>query len=288
MTLALLAIFPFALVRGRAFNARHTIHRSVRFRYLRFYTPSYVLFIGYFLSGWVLLKFAGAHWRFDRHDDYLRTLINIPLLYWLILAPAYHCIRHRIMINQLRFGKLGLRYSANFMPYYCHFLASLIYGSLFLTFLVAIGVFAMMTIHFPLRGEDAVFWLTFFFRFPDWFFFNFALLIAFVTIGVYRSRIIPLFYSSIRFEDGNHMECTVSARKYFFNFYLVNSVAFVLSLGLLYPWIKVRTWRYITKSLTLHLSEETAAVLSSEEERLSPLAEEFADVQDLELDFGVI
>lgn len=50
----------------------------------------------------------------------------------------------------------------------------------------------------------------------------------------------------------------------------------------------MRTWRYVAESLTLHLSAETAAVLSGEEERLSPLAEEFADVQDLDLDFGVI
>ncbi len=289
MTLFLLILIPFALVRGRAFNARHTTHRTVRFRYLKDYIPSYRLFVGYYLIGWIILKFVGELWEQDQDSVYLNTLIFLPILYWFVLGPAYHYFRHRIMINQLRFGKLVMGYHAKPWLYYRNFIISIFWATLVVSILLA-AVWSFFTFETPSAKyfEFESFWARILFHGT----YNYAiyslLLFAYLVIGVYRSKMIPLFYSSIRFTDGSHLSCNLSSRRYFFRYYVVNGVAFIMSLGLLHPWIRVRTWRLITESLTLRLSAETASVLSSPEGEVSPLAEEFADVQDVDIDFGLI
>ncbi len=290
MTLILLTLIPYALVRGRSFNAKHTTHRSVRFRYLRNYIPSYRLFIAYYLIGWIILKFVGELWKQDQDSDFLNALILAPLIFWFVLGPAYHYFRHSIMINQLRFGKLEMRYGARVMPYYRHFLVSILWATLVISILVAAAL-AFFTYVSPANRyyyDYDSFWQIIFLHGA----YNYAiysiLLFSYLVIGVYRSRVIPMFYSSIQFDEGSHLSCNLSSSKYFFKYYVVNGVVFVMSLGFLYPWIRVRTWRLITESLTLHLSAETASVLSSPEGEVSPLAEEFADVQDVDIDFGLI
>lgn len=289
MTLILLTLIPFALVRGRAFNSWHTTHRSVRFRYLKVYRQSYLLFICYFLAGWLIFKFTGDLWEQDQDSEFLNTLILAPLIYWLLLWPAYHCFRHRIMINQLRFGKLVMGYHAKPLLYYRNFIISIFWATLVVSILLA-AVWSFFTFETPSAKyfEFESFWARILFHGTNNYAIYSLLLFSYLVIGVYRSRMVPLFYSSIRFTDGSHLSCQLSSRKYFFRYYVVNGVAFIMSLGLLYPWIRVRTWRLITESLTLHLSAETASVLSAPEAEITPLAEEFADVQDFDTDFGLI
>lgn len=108
-----------------------------------------------------------------------------------------------------------------------------------------------------------------------------------ILIGVYRARIIRQFYSSIRLSDGIAVKCSISASRYFFAYATVNFFAIILSLGLLIPWVRVRTWRYISENLVI-LQPMPGSVLGGPEEKVTPLGEEFVDLNSLDFDVGII
>ncbi len=281
----ILLLFPFAVVRGRAFNARHTLHRTVRFRYLSVYWPSYLLFFAYFLPA--LALFAAMSVTSDggirEPADWVVLVATFVWLYLLAAFPAYHLWRHRIMVNQLKFGKLGCEYTARMKTYYYHALIAFLLN---LIAVVVIGAAAFAAVSGITSSVDPAD--------PDSFglvfiiiFFSIVFMI-FAGYGIYRSRIIPVFYSSVRLSDGSALKCTVTARRYFFAYATVNFLAIVLSFGLLLPWVRVRTWRYISENLRVVLSPETGAVLAGPEEGITPLAEELADVSGFDFDFGMI
>ena len=68
----------------------------------------------------------------------------------------------------------------------------------------------------------------------------------------------------------------------------VNYTLTFLSAGLLYPWARVRAYRYIAERLHIRLGPETAAEYSSAGDDLTPLAGEFADVAGWDFDFGAV
>lgn len=277
----ILLLFPFAVVRGRAFNARHTLHRTVRFRYLSVYWPSYLLFIAYFLPAFAM--FAAMSITSDgglrEPADWVGSAASLIFLYLMAAFPAYHLWRHRIMVNQLRFGKLGCEYTAGMRTYYYHALIAFLLN-LAAVALAAAAVYGMFGRLDP-ENPDTL-GMLFVSVFLAWVF------VAFTGYGIYRSRIIPVFYSSIRLSDGSALRCTVTARRYFFAYATVNFFAIILSFGLLLPWVRVRTWRYVTENLTLALSPETGAVFAGGKEEITPLAEELADVSGFDFDFGMI
>lgn len=278
----LFLLFPFAIVRGRAFNARHTLHRSVRFSYDRVYWPSYLVFFAYYLPAFgMFLALAAIQQGLQDGETAIPQGIYVAAgataAYLLAAFPAYHCYRHRIMVNQLRFGKLACSYAAGVGAYYRHAGMAVLLGIV----LVFAAFVAAFLFQFTAGGAIEEGKLTAFV-------FGAVLVAPLLVIGIYRSRVLPMFYSSISFSDGSSLQSSATAAGYFFGYALVNFVALAVSVGILLPWVRVRTWRYVADTLTLSLSRETGVVLAGTSRNVSPLAEEFADVSDFDIDFGVI
>ena len=278
-SLLTLLLFPLAVVRGRAFNARHTLYRSVRFRYVLAYWPSFRLFALYFVPALMLGAIFSTY--FDRDpsvdiDPYVSTAALVIPGYLFLFAPAYYCMKHRIMINQLRFGKIACSYAAKMRSYYWHALVSIIWGTLVFVVLYLALLAVSSTLDPFQRG------------FIGFSIFLLAVMWPLSVVLIYRSRILPLFYSSIRLSDGSTLTSSASPPTLFFKYFMLNTFALVFSLGMLLPWVKVRNWRYVTYNLHLHLSPETSEVFATQADNITPLAEELSDVADFDLDFGVI
>ena len=278
-SLLTLLLFPLAVVRGRAFNARHTLYRSVRFRYMLDYWPSFRLFSLFFapalMLGAIFSTFIDEDPSVDT-DPYVSTAALVIMGYLFLFLPAYYCIKHRIMINQLRFGKITFSYVAKMRSYYWHALASFIWGTL----VFGVLYLAMLAVSSTLDPFQRSF-------------IGLSILLLIVmwplsVVLIYRSRILPLFYSSIRLSDGSTLTSTASPPTLFLKYFMLNTFVLVFSLGLLLPWVKVRNWRYVTHNLHLHLSPETSKVFATQADNITPLAEELSDVADFDLDFGVI
>ena len=84
-----------------------------------------------------------------------------------------------------------------------------------------------------------------------------AVAIAFLLIYIscflltFRDLTTNLFISSVRLADGSRMESDATSLGIWFKITLPNFLLTTLSLGLLYPWAKVRRWRHMVSSAYL-------------------------------------
>ncbi len=276
--LALLVLMPIALVRGRAFVARHTIHRTVRFQFRLEYLRSLLLFAGYGLTILPLLYFsflaeeAGG----DAAFEYLPQ-IGLAFLLALFLFPLLISMDHRIQIGQLQFGKLEFRYEGGWMRYYGAYIkAALWFIPYTLGFNIIAGFFlAGLSIALDLAEE------TLFVAFIAAGFINGLLFFALL-----RGGMTALFWDSIRMGEGGRVESTLIWRKYA-NILVVNYALTVLSIGLLYPWARVRAYRYVAERIMLEPDPSTAQIMAADED-ISPLAGELSDLGGFDFDFGAV
>ena len=271
--LVLVVLLPIALVRGRAFVARHTIHRTIRFQFRREYFSSILLFAGYgfaFLPGIyfeILAEEAGsgAYLQYSPHI-FVSTLLTIFLL------PLLISLDHRIQIGQLQFGKLEFGYEGGWMRYYG------VYIKAFLWFLLYVIVFAfasgILSFIFGIEVINEGVGLVI------------PILFALLLIALVRGGLTALFWDSIRIGTGGHVKSTLHWRKYG-HVLAVNYALTVLSVGLLYPWARVRAYRYVAEHLTIVFDPSTAQIMAASED-ISPLAGELTDVSGFDFDFGAV
>ena len=276
--LALLVLMPIALVRGRAFVARHTIHRTVRFHFRLEYLRSMLLFAGYGLAFLPVLYFsflaeeAGG----DHSLEYLPQ-IGLSFLLALFLFPLLISMDHRIQIGQLQFGKLKFMYEGGWMRYYGAYIKAVLW---FIPYtigfnIIAAIVLAGLSIALDLAEE------TLFVTFAATGFIN-----GLIFFALLRGALTTLFWDSIRMGEGGRVQSTLIWRKYA-NILAVNYALTVLSVGLLYPWARVRAYRYVSERIMIEPDPSTAQIMAADDD-ISPLAGELTDVSGFDFDFGAV
>ncbi|MDL1967618.1 MAG: DUF898 domain-containing protein [Deltaproteobacteria bacterium] len=92
-----------------------------------------------------------------------------------------------------------------------------------------------------------------------------------------------LFYNSSRLAF-HRLESTQKIKEYIV-IVATNSVAIALTLGLFYPWAKVRTLRYKLEHLTMVASGNLDSFIAKEQKQVSAVGEEMSDF--LDFDFGL-
>ena len=66
---------------------------------------------------------------------------------------------------------------------------------------------------------------------------------------------------------------------------ITNSLGVAFTLGIFFPWAKVRTARYKLEHMALNISEDLNGFIAAEEKQVSAIGEEVGDFFDL--DFGL-
>ena len=277
--IGILLLMPIALVRGRAFVARHTIHRTVRFHYRIEYLRPVMLFMGYGLFI-IPITYAGFQLGELENEAYA-GMMGASVLGFMLALPLLLHFDHRIQISQLQFGKLRLYYEGGFGRYYGAVLKSFgmsILASLFTGFiLVALQLALTGSIESPEEPPVLLAILS-----------SVLLLFLFAySFALYRSALTCVYWKSFRVGEDSVLESDVEWRPYAWVL-AVNYTAIVLSLGLLYPWARVRAYRYVAERLQIRLGPNTAAEYSAAGDELTPLAGEFADVAGWDFDFGAV
>ena len=264
--LALVVLLPVALVRGRAFVARHTIHRTVRFQFRREYFSSMMMFAGY---GWAIVPLLYYELRAEEVGSELAYAPQIFLfsLLAMVLWPLLISMDHRIQIGQLQFGKLEFKYEGGWMRYYGAYIVALIW---FFVYVIPLST--------------AAFFLTYLsFVWP---LFVLFIISGIIFLALLRARLTALFWDSIRMGEGGLVKSSLIWREYA-HILMENYVLTLFSLGLLYPWARVRAYRYISKHITLAFDPATAQIMAADDD-LSPLAGELTDLSDFDFDFGAV
>ena len=274
-TLLLLAV-PFALVRARAFNARHSLYLGVRFHYQRLYLPSYRIFFLFTIPALAVLPLIG--YLLSQQQDlpqipllqqtpFITNIIIVIIVYLVVLLPVWEWMRHKVRINQLSFGTLPMRFIAGPRLYYRAYTRTLLVptvlaAALFISQLAPIWALYLQVLIAPLVLWLWVLWL--------------------------NAQFVAIFWQSIDFADGGQLRANIHPLAYMLSISLCNTLIIIFSLGILLPWARVRQWRYIAARLTFLPSTTHSEVGDTPDSFKQAYGAEFGDIEGWDLDLAII
>ena len=288
----LFLLLPLALARGFSFNARNSSHRGVRFSFQRAYGKIYliylpliilVLLLNYFSL--VLNELGDKIGQWVMESDNLMRLLGgffLFLLVLLVIFPFFSRAIHGYKANHHAWGRLSLGFTPPPIRKYmiAYWLIPLFW--FFISFINVMIVTALLLFYNDIAQESTGF-IT---GLTAFIFFIMALVFSWLHS---RAVLFHLFWNGVQTKEGCKMQCRFSALAFTVKILLVNLMANLLSLGLLYPWTKIRKSRYLAQ----HMSVIAPAgfldsVVTARKEQESALGEEFDAVQGFDFDVGLI
>lgn len=247
--LGLLFLSPWLINQGLRFQCRMTSYRNVRFSFAGNYGDAFVTFILLPIVGLFTLYLA-MPWVLKKMDEYIYSNISYgdkPLKPKLDTGEYYATC---LIIMALTIG----------FAVFAGIVVAIIGGSL-----AAIG-----------GGAEAAGGVV-------------GVLMMIVYVGmygllgaVYQARIRNHLFNNAEIEDVTTFESKVEIAP-FAVLLLVNSLAIVFSLGLAYPWAKIRVSDFLAKATTLELKEGADGMIDTLEEQESSFAEEAGEIFDVDI-----
>lgn len=281
-------LLPWAVVRGFAFNARYSVHRGARFRFKKNYAGAYAIaapFIIIFIlpgyADWLddADPFSGAA---DFASSLIGTISGIVLAGILLLfffAPWLVSEWHAFKARNHSLGPVQFHFEKPRLLFYF----SVLWG------IPAFGMAATMAVVLPLFQfvtKENAFVIGFVVALVGY-------AVMFLTFIFTRAALFRLFWNGLRFslgdEEAGRLRADFTLRAFAVNIMLVNYLAVIFSLGMLYPWAQVRRARFLADHMTL---ETTPAALDKipglRRGDESALGEEFEAAEGFDFDVGLV
>ncbi|MDD2761253.1 MAG: YjgN family protein [Methylomonas sp.] len=245
-----------------------------------------VLIIILFALPWIIIKAlkfnlynsAYRNIRFSFDADYLRALgvfIGFPILVPLTLGlayPAFVRARKKFVIDHSAYGTSTFTMEATNGQFYGVYLKAA--GIMLLAVLAAVAL-ARLNQSLSLASEGSAVFALLFFMLLIW-------LPLFITIyGYLYTSISNLVINHTGLQQCRFESALTTAA--ICRLYIVNTLAIMLSLGLLIPWAMIRTARYRLSCLTMVSSGDMNAFIAAEAEKAEALGEELDDLLDLDI-----
>ncbi|HID31633.1 MAG TPA: DUF898 domain-containing protein [Desulfobacterales bacterium] len=176
-----------------------------------------------------------------------------------ILSPYAYFRQKKFIVENSSYGTTNFRFTATAREYYWLFFSAL------MTMVLGFVVVAAFGFLFPpaafLLGIAAYLYL-----------------FAFFSV-----KTTNLLYNSSQLAR-HRLQATLRIKEYI-SLVVVNAVATALTLGVFYPWAKVRTLRYKLEHVTIVASGDLDSFIAKEQKQVSALGEEMSDF--LDFDFGI-
>ena len=284
-------LLPWAVVRGMAFNARYSSHRGAKFSFKKETAAAYAIaspyLLVFILPGYIVWLSGGelsaakspisAAWGHSLLG-LLYAVISIAILVLLLVAPGlirewhdFKARNHSVGPVQFHFEKPRLR------AYYGALLGISAAGIL--------AIFSVVLLQFQFITEENAAG-----RLLIAVLFSYAMML-FMTVFI-GAALFRLFWNGVGFSIGGEsgfFKADFTLSEFALKILAVNYLAVIFSLGLLYPWAKIRRARFIAERLSL---QTTAAALdkipglrSGDE---SALGEEFEAAEGFDFDIGLV
>lgn len=246
LLLIFIPLFPWVIIKALEFNMYNTAYRNIRFHF---------------------------------NADYLKALwvfIGLPLLVALSVGLAYpYFIREqkKFVINHSSYGTSLFNMKASIGAFYAIFFKMLGIFLLLVIFIGAIssGLFSFKaTLNDPATMEAMLMFIPLLF-FPFY-------MIAF---GYWYTRLTNLIMNHTTLQQcqlNSHLESTKICWIFF-----SNTLAIILSLGLLIPWAMIRTAKYRISCISLITDNAPDAFIAAEAEHTEAIGEEIGDFLDIDL-----
>ena len=238
------AAIPWLINQSLRFNLRMTSHRNVRFGFKGNYLDA--------LTHFVLLPIVGA----------LTLYIAMP---WVMKKIDTY------IHNNIEYGNKALKVELSAGRYY---------GAVLRCLIVAIGFGVISAIVAGVMGS---------FGDPE----SLGVAMVFISLGfnflaisllagIYQSKIRNHIFANAKLEDVATFESKLDTVEYSI-LLATNALAIIFSLGLAFPWTKVRKAKMLAAATTITLSENAEQVMEVYRESQSSLAEEAANVFDVDI-----
>ncbi len=249
----LLLLIPLLMVLGRRFNLRNSAFRNIRFGF----TGGYFPLLGRFL-----------------------LLLVITILSAGLALPYAHHKVQKYLIDKSRYGQ---------GPFHARFTA----GEFYMAFFKAFAFTALAGIAITMLGiflVDLASPALVVLQEGDYrqLYFVGGFLIAFTFMLIYqfilRSFMLCVIWDGTRLGSEHRFMTRINALKLSW-IHLSNLFLMLVTLGLFYPWAKVRATRYAVDHIQLHSLQPLDDFLADLDEQGSVVGEEMGDL--LDVDFGL-
>ncbi|MDQ9092820.1 YjgN family protein [Pseudoalteromonas haloplanktis] len=250
--LGFLLAMPWIINQGLRFNMRMTRHRNVRFAFSGNYGDAFVNFV----------------------------LLPIASVFTLYLLLPYALKRmDQYLHENISYGNKAINVNLKGETYY---MATLITIGVAIAGLVIFGIFAGLSgVAMSVGNVDAKSLSISTIFFP---LLIMALYIAFLTLisAVYQSIIRNHIFNSSEFSDVTSFKSDLKAADYAMLLF-TNTLAIIFSLGMAYPWAKIRKARLLAKATEVTIYSGALSIIDTAQQEQSSFAEEAANVFDIDI-----
>ncbi len=253
--LAFLFVIPIVIARALRFNARVSSHRNVRFNFFGQYGDAFIAYI--------LLPIA----------NYFTLFLCTPFVSRAI---------NRYAVNNHTYGDRKFSFDADIGNYYKPFLVALF--SIILLSIVLVGP-AIGGLLKTASGTDLSTDETALFKFILGFY---ALLFLVIVPAMlyYKAVIRNVIFNNTILDNLHRFESTVNPFKYLW-IVLSNTIAAIVSIGLLIPWGRVRLAKYMASCTTLLAGGPLDGYSSDVSDTTGVVSSEYVDMEGIDIGIGI-
>ena len=288
--LLLLLATPWVIWKGMKFNARMTSFRNVRFGFYGSLHDSYryLLLIPMFplltalLAGIVLWFVTGIT---DPGAYVALAVVAFITIY--LMVPFIQKAITGYYIGNHRYGQGSLQAELSTKRYYLIYLclfgwSILIFAAISLTAAVAIFFSGLNIAAMVPAAESELPPMAMVPLIAVTVFMYITMLIAGAWMKAYlKAKIRNHVFSNIQLDNVMRLESDITTGR-LFRFYLVNILLMICTLGLAYPWIKVRSARLMASTTQARLAGSLDQYVSLQQSRQSAVGDEIGEAFDLD------
>jgi uncharacterized membrane protein YjgN (DUF898 family) len=290
-------IFPFFIVSAMSFRMRNTAYRNIRFHFIKDLKAAYMVFLpplGFvILFTWLSYTLADFFGVIDltitnsekEGEVFIKNdFIFVMFLLWFIpILPWLDFLRIRFIVNHTQFGKAKATFAIGGREFYkLYFITVLIYLA---SFIIPPGVILGMVHGMSMIGFefDRSILDNEIIRDLGIVVLSFDLFGSYIFLaGIWKAMRTNMLNNNIKIGENQLHSHLKSIRVGWI--YLTNTVAIILSLGLLIPWAKIRMARYTASCTELQINDlDSIKAIAPEQE--TAFGEEMDAIFDLDIGF---
>jgi len=298
VVLVLLTIItPWIIWRSLRFNQLMTSYRNVRFNFVGKGISIYRIFLIQFLPLIVGFALAGVFYYLGNLDVRATTLlIGCSVVAFYLFMPLIQKMMTNYVVNHSRYGlntfSSSLKAGRFYLIYVLSILVFLLLLAVLLAAMFAIAYFTGVVdielfsaanpeeeLAVALRDSPILFWLLGIGGI-------FAYFLPFTLIYAYvKTRIRNYTFNNATLPEHVRLSSTLKVRSYWWLLF-TNLLLLIFTLGLAYPWTKVRTARLLANNSALFSTKPLDHFVSEQLSQSSSLGDELGEAFDLDVDLG--
>jgi len=276
----IMLLVPAFVVMSMAFRMRNSVYRNVRFNFDKNYKRAYlvfsipVLFIGTYL--FLAAQIQTANTATPTVDPTLSILVLVLLLAIFLMVPWWEYMITQFKVVHGKFGDANFSFSATLKNYFAMYakgygLSILIFALLGIVMAIVIPMLSTKDAQNPMAGIMPGLVIVLILPVYLWIF------------AYFQTKRTNLIFGNLEVQ-GHKVKADLKTG-YMMYLYLTNTLAIMLTIGLLMPWAKIRTVKYKASVMSIDIAGDLNQFITSQAEQQSALGEEIGEMFDMDLGF---